>query len=59
MRVWVERVPGMPVRGGVRFDGSGHEYVDCTDLPMPTVVAGRPVNVVLVWEDGDEAPAPG
>lgn len=59
VRLWVENLTGFKGENGRLFDGGGgHDYVDCTDLPMPTVVAGRPVYLIVeLVEDGAPAAA--
>ena len=46
-RVLVEIATGLHPRAIRIAGGSEHGYVDCTDLPAPTVVAGRPVSVIV------------
>ena len=42
MRIFIEEA------NGHNSVGLGqHRFIDCTDLPMPTVQAGRPVNIIL------------
>lgn len=39
MRVMIEEANGLNSAGG----GAGHAYLDCTNKPMPTIQAQRPV----------------
>lgn len=59
VKVWVERQVGLlkDSVGARYFPGTAHEFIDCTDRPAPSIVAGRPVHIVLE-DDGMDAPTP-
>lgn len=44
VRIMVEASTGLQSIGG----GKGHPFVDCTDTPFPSIMAGRPVSVYLM-----------
>lgn len=55
---WTDSSKKNALRKGFRRFGGGHPYEDRTNLPMTTVLA-VPVNIVIEWEEDDEAPAGG
>lgn len=61
MRIWVEHAAGhatgATAAGRRYFEGMAHYFVDCTDRPAETIVAHRPVSVVIE-HDGTPMPAP-
>jgi DNA (cytosine-5)-methyltransferase 1 len=55
-RILVENATGLPGPKDLKI-GKGHGFIDCTDTPAPTVVASRPVSV-MVAPLARSAPAP-
>ncbi|MEE9923990.1 MAG: DNA cytosine methyltransferase [Brucella anthropi] len=57
MRIWIERQVGLlkDTPGARKFPGTAHEFIDCTDVPAPSIVAGRPVHIVIE-DDGKDCP---
>lgn len=49
MRIWIESATGNKRDSGKRrqFTGTAHDFIDCTDVPAPTIMAGRPVHLVV------------
>lgn len=59
VRIWIERQVGLlkDTPGARKFAGTAHEFIDCTDQPAPSIVAGRPVHIVIE-RDGQPMPMP-
>lgn len=56
-RIWIERQVGLlkNTPGAKYFPGTAHEFIDCTDMPAPSIVAGRPVHIAIEY-DGEPMP---
>ena len=44
MRIFIEEATGFRTRGG-------HPYIEVTDIPCPCIMEGRPVSIVVIYND--------